>query len=100
MSTENTKSGYSAFVPLLLVALSVLVFMGWNLSLATQQTQAGRRLSEQLDEQLTQSKQAEEKLRVMMTDLVALSGTNPRAMAIVKKFQISFTPAPAATPAP
>ena len=92
MSTKNESAAFGPFLPILLLCVSLLLWFSWNLNLTVQQRTNGQRLSEQLDQQLSQAAEAENKLRVMMADLVQLSETNASAKAIVKKFNISFTP--------
>lgn len=99
MSNDTNNSGYSAFLPVLLLSVSLLTFLTLNITMAVRQRMAAVRLSEQMNVQLRQAQEAEEKLRLMMTDLVQISKTSPRAKEIVKKFQISFTPDASAKPA-
>ena len=91
MSTKNEPAGFGPFLPILLVCVSLLLWFSWNLNLTIQQRMNGQQLSDQLDQQLSQAAEAENKLRVMMADLVQLSETNASAKTIVTTFNISFT---------
>ncbi len=104
MSDPTPRPAFGSFLPLLLLALSSLIFLTWNLTVAVQQHEAGLRIADQQQEQLTQATAVESRLRQMMQDLVDLAGRNADAAAIVKKYGISFrgpaAAAAAAAPAP
>lgn len=99
MNTQPAVKTYSAFIPLVLIALSVIILFAWNLMVALNQHSAGVRISAQQELQVTQAAQTEEKLKAMMTDLVELAKSDTDAETIMKRYKIAFTP-PAKTPPP
>ena len=90
MNNQPAQKSYSAFLPLVLIALGVILLFSWNLSIALNQQAAGVRISAQQDLQLAQAAQTELKLKTMMTDLLELSKTDKEAEAIIKRYKIAI----------
>lgn len=101
-AATNDCQSRSSFWPQLLVAVSVMIFLGWQLSIAVQQRRALQQLAGQQAVLTSQAAQIEGQFQSMMTELVRLSATDPYAKAIVVKYRIAFNPAPQAAlpPAP
>jgi|APCry1669188910_1035180.scaffolds.fasta_scaffold08753_3 hypothetical protein len=81
---------FTPFWPLGLMAISLVVFLGWQVVAAAQQYISLVRLSDQQAVLTSQATQAETKLQTMMMDLLKLSLSNPEAKAIVNKYGIKF----------
>jgi len=90
---------FSPFLPMLLLALCLLSLLSWNLFLVVNQRAEGQRLVAQLDLQLKQAAQTEQKLQVIMADLLELAKQDTQAAEIVSRYKIAFTP-PAKTAKP
>lgn len=89
---ENTNL-FTPFWPLCMMAVSLAVFMGWQVTMATRQYIALLRLADQQTFMAGQAVQAESKLQAMMIDLLELSKRDPDARAIVNKYGVKFNPA-------
>lgn len=107
MNSQSAKGTFSAFPAILLVAASVAILLVWNLYQIALVRSNGLRISAQQDIQLAQAGQTEEKIRLMMTELVELAKRDADAKAIVTRYNIVFNnPVPdpaaplAAAPAP
>ena len=95
--SENVAPCFSSFLPLCLLALSLIIILGWQMSMGIQQYMATIRLADQQAVMANQASQTESKLQAMMTDLLQLSKTDPEAKAIVTKYRIKLNsdkPAP------
>jgi short-subunit dehydrogenase involved in D-alanine esterification of teichoic acids len=97
MNTSPNNHSFSSFLPLVLIALGVIVLFSWNLTMALNQHSNGIRISAQQELQLAQAAQTEDKLKIMMSDLVELSKSDTNAETIVKRYKIAFTPPAKAT---
>ena len=86
----HTPTLYSAFSALLITLIGLLVLLSWNLRGVAQQTANLQIAKAQLGQATLQSAQTEEKLKAMLTDLLALAATeqDPDAAAIVKRYGI------------
>ena len=78
------------FGPLVLMAVSLALVLGWNVAQAWQQHRAGKQAQDQQVSLLQQAATTERNLQVMLTDLVNLAATDPQARAIVDKYQIKY----------
>lgn len=92
MNNPTPEKSFSAFLPVTLITLSIIILLGWNLHIAIRQHMNGVRILAQQDAQLDQATQAEAKLQQMLTDLVAMAKDDAEAQAIVKRHGIAFTP--------
>ena len=77
------------------MALSLALFLGWQVTAAARQYIASLQLADQQAVLVGQAAQAESKLQAMMMDLLELAKTDADAQAIVGKYGIKFNPAPA-----
>jgi hypothetical protein len=114
--TDSRSSASSdAFLPLVLIALSVILFFIWQLRTVSKQREALRATQEtyeaayrntipQLDQQIQQSRAVQAKLESLVTDVLNLAKEGDAdAKAIKEKYKIeqqSNTPAAAASPSP
>jgi hypothetical protein len=89
-TNPHTPTLYSAFAPLLITLIGLLVLLSWNLRGIAQQTANLQIAKAQLGQATLQSAQTEEKLKAMLTELLALAVTekDPDAAAIVKRYGI------------
>ena len=90
MNNQPDTTSYSAFLPVVLISLGVILLFSWNLMIAINQHSAGVRISAQQELQLAQATQTEQKLKTMMTDLLELSKTDKDADAIIKHYKIAI----------
>ena len=91
---------FNAFVPLVLVAVSVIVILGWELGVGSQARSNGRQLREQQTKLVEQAKQIQTGLEKIARDLVEVARTDDDAKAIVTKYNINISNAmPGASPA-
>ncbi len=87
---STPTEGRSPFLPLLLIAASLIMVLSWNLAMAWKQKTHVDRTAIQQEIQLDQAVQAEAKLRAIMTDLLELAKTDADASAIVKRYKIAI----------
>ena len=98
---SDSSSAFPTFFPIVLLAVSLLILLVWQVVNARSQTGSLKFAKAQLIETLKQrepkAQQAMElqnKLRALTLDLLKLAETDPKAQALVKKYNIP--PAPAA----
>jgi hypothetical protein len=89
---EEDTMHFSPFWPLCLMALSLAIFLGWQVSNAVRQYLSLMRLGDQQTLLTGQAQQTETKLQAMMMDLLELSKTDAEARTIVNKYKIKFNP--------
>lgn len=92
MNNQSTEKSFSAFAPITLLALGIIILLGWNLYIVVNQHSNGVRISAQQEVQLEQANQTELRLKQMMTELVDLAKDDTDAETIVKRHGIAFTP--------
>lgn len=88
--SESSNTTFSPFWPLCLMALSLVIFLGWQLNAGLQQYRVSRQMIEQQAVLANQAAQTESKLQAMMTDLLRLAKTDAEAQAIVAKYNIKL----------
>jgi len=88
--SETPTATFSPFWPLCLMALSLVIILGWQLNVGVQQYIASLRLVEQQVLIAQQAAQTESKLQSMMSDLLLLAKTDTEAQAIVAKYRIKL----------
>jgi hypothetical protein len=95
MNTTREKDTvlFTPFWPLCLMAVSLALFLGWQVTTAARQYIALLRLADQQTLLTGQAAQAEGKLQAMMMELLKLSQTDADAKAIVNKYNVKFNPA-------
>jgi hypothetical protein len=95
---SHTPTLYSAFSPLLLTLIGLLVLLSWNLRGIVIQTSNLQTAKFQVWQATIQSAQTETKLQAMLTDLIELGSEDPAAAVIVKRYGIKQNAPPAAAP--
>jgi hypothetical protein len=88
--SESSNTSFSPFLPLCLMALSLVIILGWQLTLGVQQYLGSLRMVDQQAVLVNQAAQTESKLQSMMTDLLLLAKTDTQAQAIVAKYRITL----------
>ena len=89
----------SAFLPIVLLGVAVLLFNLFQLSMLLPQRTQLQRIISQNEQAVAQSREVQGKLQKIVEDLVNISKDNKDAQAIIAKYNISVRPngaAPAA----
>lgn len=81
---------FTPFLPLCLMALSLTLFLGWQVTVAVRQYITLLRLGDQQVALSEQAAQTEVKLQALIMDLLKLSKTDADAKTIVNKYGIKF----------
>lgn len=89
-STAHPSQLRSAFGPFLLVALSVITVLTWQVLKAYQGYEQGQLLQQQRTKLVEQSRAVQTRLQKFLHGLIDLSATDADAKAIVTKFDISL----------
>ncbi len=87
----------TVFWPVCLMALSLSIFLGWQMSLSVRQYIGSVRVAEQQGLLEAQAVQTEAKFQAMVMDLMTLAKTDMDARKIVNKYGIQFNPSPSPT---
>jgi hypothetical protein len=95
MRSESSSSAFPPFFPIVLLAVSLLILLVWqvvNVSSQAKDLKAARtQLMETLKQREPQAQQAmqmQSQLRALTLDLLKLAETDPKAQALVKKYNI------------
>jgi hypothetical protein len=97
---EDATNSFSPFWPTFLMAVSLTVFLGWQVVSGARQYINLLRLGDQQTLLASQAAQAETNLQSIMMDLIKLGKTEPAAQAVINRYQIKFNaPADATLPA-
>lgn len=88
--SESIRSNYSPFWPLCLMALSLIIILGWQLTAGIQQYLGSLQMVDQQAVLANQAAQTESKLQSMMSDLLLLAKTDAEAQAIITKYRIKL----------
>src|SRR5436309_2557282 len=95
--STNAQPRHTGFTPLVLIALSFIIILAWELYVGTQARTNGLQLRDQQSKLVDQSKQIQTGLEKIARDLVNVAATDPDAKALVTKYNINISnPAPAA----
>ena len=100
---EQKANIYTPFWPLFLLALSLVLFLGWQVMGAMRQRSTLLRMQGQQEILAAQAAEAENRLQPLLMDLVNLARTDADAKAIVAKYRINIAggaQAVAAVPSP
>ena len=98
--TTTISSGPTAFWPVVLVTVSLISILTWQVTVANEVKDHVTQLRDQQVKLVEQSKRMQAGLQKFARDLVDLSKSDPDAKAIVDKYGISINaPAGAAAPA-
>jgi hypothetical protein len=99
--TSDSSSAFPTFFPIVLLAVSLLILMVWQVVSVGGEAKALKAAKAQLvetlkqrDPQAQQALQMQNELRALTLDLLKLAETDPKALALVKKYNVP--PAPAA----
>jgi hypothetical protein len=95
MNNASTSSGEpvrSAFLPVTLCALALLLFFVWQFVLVTKNKSAIKAQVTQRDQMVGQARTAQNELQRICMDLLELGKTDPEAKAIADKYGITITP--------
>ena len=87
---------FSPFLPLTLVALSMVILLAWQSTSAFQQRRSLVQLQDRQNQVAAQAAQAEAQLQSLMMDLLELAKTDEDAQTIAAKYNIKFSPPPPA----
>ena len=88
--SDSSRSIYSPFLPLCLMALSLIIILGWQLAAGIQQYLGSLQMVDQQAVLVNQAAQTESKLQSMMSDLLLLAKTDAEAQAIITKYRIKL----------
>ena len=88
MPSNSDSSRMSPFLPTLLLAISLVMVLGWNLNVSVRQAAGARQMRLQQEQAAGQVVQTEAKLKAMLTGLVDLAKDDPDAQAIVERYGI------------
>jgi hypothetical protein len=88
--TESSTPTFSPFWPLCLMAFSLVIILGWQLTIGVQQYIDALRMADQQAVVAKQAAQTESKLQAMMTDLLLLAKTDTEAQTIVAKYNVKM----------
>ena len=89
---QETAALFSPFWPVFILALSLTVYLGWQVTSAAQQYVELLRMGDRQAALSEQATQAEKNQLAMMMDLIKLSQSDPAARAIVLKYGIKYNP--------
>jgi hypothetical protein len=99
---SDSSSAFPTFFPIVLLAVSLLILMVWQVVTVRGQSKSLLAVKAQLvetlkqrDPQAQQALQMHNEFRALTLDLLKLAETDPKAQALVKKYNI-----PPATAAP
>lgn len=84
----NDSSSRSAFLPLTLLAFSLLITMAWQIFLSLQTRSNARAQFEQRKQLVEQSTKIQSSLQNLVNDLLKLAETDKDAQSVVNKYQI------------
>ena len=89
----------TAFWPVMLVGLSLIAVLVWQLRAATQVKEHGAQMRDQQVKLVNQSRREQAGLQKFARDLIEVAKTDDEAKAIVTKYGIAVTNSGAAAPA-
>lgn len=99
---EPEPCHFNGFWPVLLIGISVIVILSWEIWVGIDTRQTQQQMQQQQGKVVEQSKQAQANLEKLVRGLVELAKTDDEARRLVTKFaiKISDSSVPTATPAP
>ncbi len=96
MNYDDSSNAFTierdAFLPVVLIGLSLLFFFIWQVTGLSSQRTTYKTVIERQDEMVKQSRQVEAKLQAMAQDLLTASKTDDLARQIVAKYNIQQGP--------
>jgi len=90
--TETTPPTFSSFWPIFFISLTIIVFLGWQVSIGVRQYLQGIRISEQQDLVAAQAARVEANFQALMMDVIDLAQRSADVQAVVQNYNIRFTP--------
>ncbi len=98
--TTGSRLGFQmdAFIPLALLSISVIVLLGWQLSIGSNQKTLMENAITRGEPALNQSVQVQSSVSKLVTDLLQAAQTDDAAKAIASKYKIQAAP-PSGPPA-
>lgn len=97
---QQREERFHGFWPLLLMAISLLLVLSWEILVGIQTRETARQAQQQQLRLVDQAKQVQFGLEKLVRGLVDLSKTDDDAKRLVTKFGIKFNEAGAANPTP
>ncbi len=98
IQTAEPAASNPLFWPFCILALSLILLLGWQLSLGMRQRTALEQQIAQRADVVRQSQMLQGQLQKIAMDLIALGESDPEAKAIVQKYGIARQPNPPAKP--
>ena len=83
---------FSPFWPVFLLSITMIIFLGWQISIGVRQYLQGVRFAEQQELMVARAAEVESNFQALMMDVLELAKTNPDVQAIVRNYNIQFTP--------
>jgi hypothetical protein len=96
---ETSTAFFSPFWPIFFIALSMIIFLSWQLSIGVRQYLNGARIADQQEALAAQAMQIESNFQALIMDVLELAPQNADIQSIVNNYNIRFTPPAAATDA-
>src|SRR5690348_9706275 len=90
-TTEVGELRLSVFWPVLLLGVSLLLLLGWEIWVEAANRRSAQQLQNQQVRVVEQSKQAQQNLEKLVRGLVHLAKTDPEAQQLVTKLGIKVT---------
>jgi len=90
----TTATCGNPFLPIVLLALSLIIVLGQNLLAVREQKAALNQMIDQQKPAIEQSRQVQARFQKMMMELLQLAQTDADAKTVAAKYGISYTPAP------
>jgi len=87
-SGDNMPSQQGIFLPVAILMVAVLLFLGWELYLTKSQGAGLQKAVSQREAVVNRARSIKTELNKIVGDLLAISGTNPDAKFLVQKYQI------------
>jgi len=100
LQEESRETVFTPFWPICMIAVSMAVFLSWQVISGARQYINLLRLADQQNALSGQAVQAESKLQAMMMDLLNLSKTDTDARTVVTKYGIKYNPAQQSSASP
>ena len=100
-SDPDSRFGFKldAFIPLVLLSVSIIVLLGWQVSVGSNQRGLLENAITRQEPAVSQAQQIVDGVTKLVTDLLAAAQTDDTAKAIVEKYKIQQNgPTPSPTP--
>ena len=97
---EDSAQALSAFLPLSLLALSLMIVLGWQVSNSNSQRNLLQQGITNREPVLQQARQAQAGLQKLVVDLIDASKDDNDAIAIIAKYNVQIAGKPVVTAGP